>query len=465
MIAEPLPPRHEAAGGGVARTPAARYDDGSGSISSTIQEQGSETPMKAEIIAIGSELVSGQSLDTNSQWISRELASVGITVRFHATIGDDMDENVSAFRVALGRADLIVMSGGLGPTQDDLTREALARTFGVDLVENAESLAAIQEMFARRNRVMPERNKVQALLPEGAEPLPNRVGTAPGVWMRREGKTIACLPGVPSEMKIMWREQVIPRLKELGLATRVIVERKINLFGKGESDVEAEAMDLTARGRVPEVGITASEATISFRVSGEGATVEEAEAMIAPTVALIRERFADLILGEGTADMPDAVFAQLSRTSTTLAVAESCTGGLIARELTRLPGVSAVFPGGVVSYANAAKSDLLGVDPRLIEEHGAVSAEVAAAMATGARARFHSSLGLSVTGIAGPSGGSLEKPVGLVYVGLATEKGVQTRKLELGPEQPRDTIQRRAAKHALNWVRLTLLARPDASSA
>jgi nicotinamide-nucleotide amidase len=419
--------------------------------------------MKAEIIAIGSELVSGQSLDTNSQWISRELASVGIPVRFHSTIGDDMDENIAAFRVALGRADLIVMSGGLGPTQDDLTREALARTYGVNLVENARSLAEIEAMFARRHRAMPERNKVQALLPEGAEPLPNRVGTAPGVWMNREGKTIACLPGVPSEMKVMWHEQVIPRLRDQGLATRVIVERKINLFGKGESEFEAEALDLTARGRVPEVGITASDATISFRVSGQGTTVEEAEVMMAPTIALIRERFAGLILGEGTEDMPEAVFAQLTRTNTTLAVAESCTGGLIARELTKMPGVSAVFPGGVVSYANAAKSEILGVDPGLIEEHGAVSAEVAAAMATGARARFRSSLGLAVTGIAGPGGGSAEKPVGLVYVGLATEKGVQTRKLELGPEQPRDIIQRRAAKHALNWVRLTLLARLNSS--
>ncbi len=465
MIAERRSPRHGSAAPLVASTVTGRYDGQSGSNSDTRHEQRFKTLMKAEIIAIGSELVSGQSLDTNSQWISRELASVGIPVRFHSTIGDDMDENVAAFRIALARADLIVMSGGLGPTQDDLTREALARTYGIALVESADSLAEIQALFARRNRAMPDRNKVQALMPEGAEPLSNRVGTAPGVWMRREGKTMACMPGVPSEMKIMWREQVLPRLHTLGFATRVFVERKINLFGKGESEVEAEALDLTARGRVPEVGITASDATISFRVSGEGATVQEADAIMAPTIALIRDRFAGLILGEGTEDMPDAVFAQLTRTNTTLAVAESCTGGLIARELTRLSGISTVFPGGVVSYANQAKSELLGVDPRLIDEHGAVSPEVASAMATGARVRFHSSLGLAVTGIAGPGGGSPEKPVGLVYVGLATEKGVQTRKLELGPEQPRDIIQRRAAKHALNWVRLTLLARPDASPA
>jgi len=415
--------------------------------------------MKAEIIAIGSELVSGQSLDTNSQWLSRSLASVGLPVRFHTTVGDDLGENVDAFRFAFGRAGLVVMSGGLGPTQDDLTREALAAAAGVPLVEDPESLAAIAAMFALRNREMPERNRVQALLPEGAEALPNRVGTAPGVWMTVHGTAVACLPGVPYEMKIMYDEQVVPRLRALGAATRVIVERKINLFGKGESDVEAEALDLTARGRTPEVGITAHDATISFRVKGEGADREAAEAAMGPTLALIRERFGPLILGEGTDDLPEAVFRLLERTGATIATAESCTGGLVAHMLTALPGISPYYPGGVVSYADAAKSELLGVDPALIAAHGAVSAEVAAAMATAVRARLSAGLGLSITGIAGPSGGTPEKPVGLVYLGLATGQGVSTRRLDIGPEQPRSVIQRRSAKHALNWVRLTLQAR------
>ena len=309
---------------------------------------------------------------------------------------------------------------------------------------------------------MPERNKVQALLPEGAEALFNRVGTAPGIWMRIGRSVVACLPGVPYEMKIMFEEQVLPRLRTLGIANRVIAQRKINLFGKGESEIEAEALDLTARGRNPEVGITAHDATISFRVSASASTVEEAEAAMAPTIALIHERFGHLILGEGSADLPDAVAAHLLRTGTTLALAESCTGGLIAEMLTKIPGVSASFAGGVVSYSNEAKTDLLGVDPTLIADHGAVSAEVAAAMAVGAREKFKADLGLSVTGIAGPTGGTAEKPVGLVYIGLATDHGVQTRKLEIGPEQPRSVIRQRAAKHALNWVRLTLIARPRA---
>ena len=334
-------------------------------------------------------------------------------MRFHTTIGDDLDENIDAFRFAIKRADLVIVSGGLGPTQDDLTRQALAAVAGVSLVEDPASLEAIQAMFTRRNRVMPDRNKVQALLPEGAEALFNRVGTAPGVWMKAGRTIVAALPGVPHEMKIMFDERVLPRLHLLGIANRVIAQRKINMFGKGESEIEAEALDLTARGRNPEVGITAHEATISFRVSVAGSTLEEAEAAMAPTVAIIYERFSHLILGEGTADIPEAVAALLARTGSTLALAESCTGGMIAEMLTNIAGISSAFPGGVVSYSNQAKADILGVDPTLIATHGAVSAEVASAMAVGARLKFKADLGLSVTGIAGPTGGTVEKPVGL----------------------------------------------------
>ena len=224
--------------------------------------------MRAEIISIGSELVNGQNLDTNSQWLSRGLAAVGIPVHFHTTLGDDLEENIAAFRVAIDRADLVLITGGLGPTQDDLTREALAQVAGKRLVEHAASLEAIEAMFARRNRPMAERNRVQALLPEGAEPLSNRVGTAPGIWTKLGTALVGCLPGVPSEMRLMFDEQVLPRLKRLGLISQFIIHHKINMFGKGESDIEAEAFDLTVRGRIPEVGITAHEATISFRVTG-----------------------------------------------------------------------------------------------------------------------------------------------------------------------------------------------------
>jgi nicotinamide-nucleotide amidase len=413
--------------------------------------------MRAEIISIGSELASGQSLDTNSQWLSQQLSALGITIVFHTTLGDVMEDHVAAFRIASARADLVVVTGGLGPTQDDLTRDALAECAGVRLVEDPDSLAAIAAMFARRNRVMNERNRVQALFPEGSEPMPNPVGTAPGIWMQIDRATFACMPGVPHEMKRMFQEQVAPRLRGNGWVTKVTVHRKINLFGKGESDYEAQAMDLTARGRVPEVGITAHDSTISFRISASGDTEEEARRLIEPTAKLIYERFGSMVVGEGLDDVPEAVVAQLARSGATLATAESCTGGVVAQMITAIAGVSAHYLGGAVSYSNLAKVELLGVPRTLIESHGAVSPEVAAAMAEGVRNRLGADLGLSTTGVAGPSGGSPDKPVGLVYLGLATSRDTQTRRLDIGSDQPRDIIQRRSSKAALNWVRLTLL--------
>jgi nicotinamide-nucleotide amidase len=413
--------------------------------------------MRAEIISIGSELVCGQSLDTNSQWLSRELSDLGISVGLHTTLGDVLADDVAVFRAAAERSVLVLVTGGLGPTQDDLTREALASCAGVSLVENAESLEAIAAMFARRNRVMTERNRTQAFFPEGAVPLKNPVGTAPGIWMKIGGACFACLPGVPSEMKLMFREQVVPRLRADGFIKNVIVHRKINLFGKGESDIEAQALDLTARGREPEVGITAHEATISFRISASAATEEEAAKLIEPTARLIYERFGTLVVGEGSIDVSEALFAELKRTGATLATAESCTGGLIAHMITAVPGVSPYYPGGVVSYADEAKAELLGVPATLIEQHGAVSAETAAAMAEGVRTRLSAAIGLSTTGVAGPTGGTPEKPVGLVYLGLSTPKGTQTRRIDIGSDQPRAIIQHRASKAAINWARLALL--------
>jgi nicotinamide-nucleotide amidase len=417
--------------------------------------------MKAEILAIGSELVSGQRLDTNSQWLSRRLAEIGIPVHFHTTLGDDLGENLDALRVAIGRSSLVLTTGGLGPTQDDLTRDALAALANVPLVEDAPSLSAIEAMFARRNRPMAPRNRVQALIPRGAEALPNRVGTAPGIRMTVGAAEILCLPGVPSEMMVMYDEQILPRLVTRLATGHVIVHRVIHLFGRGESEVEAAALDLTVRGRRPEVGITAHDATISFRITCDGPTEADALREIEPTLESIRHRFGELVVGEAEGkDVADALVHELARTGTTLAVAESCTGGLVSAELTRIPGVSAHFLGGVVSYSNDVKASILGVPSDLIAGRGAVSPEVAEAMATGVRERLRADIGLSITGIAGPGGGSAEKPVGLVYLGLASPAGVEVRRLDLGPEQPRDVIRSRAAKNAMNWVRLSLRQRP-----
>ena len=381
---------------------------------------------------------------------------------FHTTIGDQLDDHVSTFRIAAGRAELVIVTGGLGPTQDDLTREALAATAGVSLREDPGSLEAIRTMFARRNRPMAERNKVQALFPEGAEPLPNRVGTAPGIWMELGPTTFACLPGIPSEMKVMFHEHVLPRLRRRGWINRIIIERKINLFGRGESDIEAEALDLTARGRVPEVGITAHDATISFRIRGEGANEEEALRQTEPTAALIHQRFGSMVLGEGAIDVPEAVVAQLERTGATLATAESCTGGLIAHLITAIAGVSPFYLGGVVSYSNEAKAALLDVPSELIEPHGAVSPEVAAAMAARRPCppRYRSRHQCDRRGRA-RAADRPRSPWAWCTSAWRPRRASRPGGLTSGPEQPRDIIQRRSAKIALNWVRLTLLSWPD----
>ena len=413
--------------------------------------------MKCEIISVGSELTSGQNLDTNSQWLSRRLAEVGIPVGWHTTVADDLEDNLEALRVATRRAGLVLVTGGLGPTQDDLTREVLARVAGVELVFHQESLDHIQEMFRRRNRPMPERNRVQALFPAGAEPLPNDRGTAPGVWMRIGSCCVAAMPGVPSEMYAMFDSRVRPRLLALGLGGGVLVERKVNVFGAGESAVEEKLFDLTRRGHVPEVGITVSEATISLRILARAATAAEAEAQIAPVEQTIRARLGDLVFGAGDEDLHGAVLALLAAERQTLATAEGVTGGLVAERLTSVPGASAWFRGGVVAYDNRLKVELLAVPQPLLDEKGAVSPEVAEAMAAGCRARLRTDLAVSTVGIAGPEGASADKPVGLVYVGLAWEGGAASYSFSW--TGTRTEVQRRTAKLALNRVRLHLSRR------
>lgn len=417
--------------------------------------------MKCEIISIGSELTSGQNLDTNCQWLSRRLAEIGIAVGWHTTIADDLDANIEAFRIASRRAGLVLATGGLGPTQDDLTREVLARVAGVELVEHAESLHQIEEMFRRRNRVMPERNRVQALFPTGAMPIPNERGTAPGVWMRLGESCLAAMPGVPSEMYAMFESQVRPRLLELGLGGSVLVQRKINTFGSGESAIEEKLFDLTRRDHVPEVGITASDATISLRILARAPTLTEAQAQIAPVEETIRQRLGDLVFGADEEELQNVVAALLAAKHRTLATAESITCGQVAERLGRVPGISGWFHGGIVAYTNPLKVELLGVPQTLIDTHGAVSGQVAEAMAVGCRTRLRTDLAVSTTGVAGPQDLSPEKPAGLVYVGLAWDGGASS--VRFSWSGTRAEVQSRTAKLALNRVRLHLLAEPRSS--
>ena len=294
--------------------------------------------MKCEILSIGSELTSGQNLDTNSQWLSRRLAENGIAVGWHTTIADDFDANIEAFRIATKRAELVLATGGLGPTQDDLTREVMARVAGVELVEDAESLRKIEEMFRRRNRSMPERNRVQALFPAGAEVIPNDRGTAPGIWMRIGDCWLAAMPGVPSEMYAMFETQVRPRLLSLGLAGGVLVQRKINTFGTGESALEEKLFDLTRRGHVPEVGITVSDADHFAAHPRHGRHACRSAGADCPVEQTIRERLGDLVFGVESEDLQDAVVALLASRRQSLATAEGVTAGLVAERLGSVPG-------------------------------------------------------------------------------------------------------------------------------
>jgi nicotinamide-nucleotide amidase len=414
--------------------------------------------MRAEILAIGTELSNGQTVDTNSPWLSQRLAELGIPTRYHTIIPDELAEIVEALRIAAARASLILISGGLGPTQDDLTREALAQAAQVSLVEDPAALEHIRTFFSSRGRAMPDRNRQQALRPENAELLPNPIGTAPGLFLHLGQALVFALPGVPRELQLMFQEQVRPRLLKYAGNAGVILCRKINTFGLGESAVEEKIADLTARGRNPEVGITVSDAVVSLRIIARYPTLAEAQTQLQATETIIRQRLGEIVFGVEDEELEDIVVRLAQERKVTLAAAESVTGGLVAHRICRVPGASQYFRGGIVAYTEEIKHQELGVPWEMLREFGAVSAPVAQAMAEAIQRRFATDLAVATTGFAGPTGGTPQEPIGTAYVALASQQGTEVVRHVWSGE--RTEIMSRTAKLALNLLRLQLLRLP-----
>jgi len=423
----------------------------------------------AEIIAIGTEILLGQITDTNSRFMSAELAGLGIDCFFHTTVGDNRERIVDCIRMALSRSDLVLTTGGLGPTPDDLTMECIAEALGAPMVSDALVLAGIEEFFSSRHIAMPDSNKKQALRPEGSRVLPNSAGTAPGIiWeidserleqaaigSSRPRSIILTFPGVPHELVHMWHETAAPYLvKEFSGAAIFSVELKH--IGIGESTLAQKYEELLS-GRNPTVAPYAGRGECRLRVTAKAPSLDEARVMVQPVADRIRQESGHLCYGQDDDTLESVVARLLVRAGLTVALAESCTGGLVSKRLTDVPGSSRFIGLNLVTYSNQAKMDALGVDPEILDKHGAVSPECARAMAEGARSLAGSDIGIGITGIAGPDGGTDEKPVGLVYLALSAKDGSSQEELRLGARSSRTEIRYRTASAALNMLRLFLL--------
>jgi nicotinamide-nucleotide amidase len=410
--------------------------------------------VKAEIIAVGSELLTPDRIDTNSLFLTAELNGIGIEVVRKTVAGDDRDLLSEVFREALGRVELIVASGGLGPTQDDLTRETVAELLGRKLQRNDAILHYIQSRFRSMGREMPELNVRQAMVPEGADILENPRGTAPGLWLEDSGHMIVLLPGPPRELKPLFREQVLPRLERRASGVR-LHQREIRVTGLGESHVEQRILPVYQR--YPDVTTTIlaqpGETQIHLRTWTDDAG--RAKKTLDEMVQGFEIALSDRIFSEDGRSLEEVVAEELTLNNATISAAESCTGGLLAQRLTSIAGSSSYFLGGVVCYSNELKTTWADVPPEMILAKGAVSAEVAVALAEGIRRRVGSTLGVGITGVAGPGGGSDEKPVGTVHVAVSHAGGVKERGMRFPGE--RENIRWQASQAALDMVRVHFL--------
>ena len=411
--------------------------------------------MKADLISVGTELLLGQITDTNATYISRRLADIGVDVYFRVTVGDNQSRLCSVLRQALERSEVIIVTGGLGPTGDDLTRESVAEATGRPLVRDERAARRLEEWFQRRNYPLSKINYKQALVPEGARLVDNTCGTAPGLLVEHGGAVIFAVPGPPTEMRAMVDRDVIPYLKERSGGLQLF-SRRLHFCDIGESMVQERLTDLFENQTDPTLAPLASPGEVVVRLSTKAATPEEAEAKLTPMEAEIRARLGVHVYGVDDETMEVAVGHALRERGLTLALAESCTGGTIAGRVTDVPGASDYLIGSVVAYSNQVKQDVLGVPEALLAAHGAVSEPVARAMAEGVKERFGADFGLATTGIAGPTGGTPEKPVGLVFIACAgPNQMVCEQQTVLGT---REQFKQRVSQMALNLLRKRALA-------
>lgn len=409
--------------------------------------------MNAEILAVGTEILLGDIVNTNAQYLARELADLGIGVYYQTVVGDNPDRLRDTIYKAFSRADLIITTGGLGPTEDDLTKETGAKYFDKELVLDEKALDDIKEFFEKTGRKMTENNVKQAYVPEGSTVLYNENGTAPGIIMEENGKILIMLPGPPKETIPMFENQVKPFLKSKQEYT--LVSRVLRVAGVGESKMETLVKDIIENSENPTVAPYAKDNEAILRITAKAHNEQEAMELIKPVADEIYNRLGDAIYGEGDTNLESVVAELLINKKMTISTSESCTGGLLAGTLIEYPGISSVFMDGVVSYSNESKMYRLGVKEETLEKYGAVSHETAAEMAKGIAETAGTNIGISTTGIAGPGGGSPEKPVGLVYVGICINGNVKTKEMYFAGT--REKIRGRAVYGALNWLRKELL--------
>lgn len=417
-----------------------------------------EENRSAEVISVGTELLLGEILNTNAQFLAQQLAQLGIPHYYQTVVGDNPLRIQKTVAIACERSRLLIFTGGLGPTPDDLTTETLAEFFGVSLVERSEVLEDIAQKFASRGRVMTPSNRKQALLPTGAEILPNPTGSAPGmIWQPRAGLTILTFPGVPSEMKEMWRQTAVPYLLSQGWGQEIIYSHTLRFWGVPESALAEKVATLLELDN-PTVAPYAGNGEVRLRISAKAPTEADAEAIIAPVAQQIRSIAGADYYGADEDSLASVVGELLKAKGQTLSVAESCTGGGLGHLITTIAGSSVYFKGGVVSYDNQVKIALLEVSPEDLVQQGAVSEVVACQMAKGVRDRLGTTWGLSITGIAGPDGGTETKPVGLVYIGVAgPEEQVESFQFNYGVFRGRDFVRWLSACTALDLLRRKLL--------